>query len=452
MNQLIAAIEVDDEDSINLSFQLNDPRFQKPLSGLYWQIDKIDSDGDLHVAEIRSRSLWDQVINSESVYENHYLEFDSATNAANNKNTYGNLNLLSLSDKQKILTLVKTVLPESGSADFIVMVAVDKKHLDKTLFDFYQLLLWLLGVLVILLSFTAWVLQVFSLKPLNTLHKDLEQVKTAKSKFLSYKYPSEIQPLVEEFNQVLKNNADFIEQARAHAGNLAHALKTPLSVMANASQQSDSEFAQLVDEQVNIAKRHVDHHLARAKAIAAFQSSTHSVEVLPAIQEIERVLTRINAEKNVKVDYEIDGDVNDETAQDFIFRGEKQDLQEILGNVLENAFKWTKDTVFISLKQIHMTDKSPNTKYLQISIEDNGLGIESEEKFKELIKGDATNLKAVDLYDLIFQRGIRLDEKITGSGLGMSIVLDLVNAYAGQVKAEKSKHGGLAVHITLPSL
>lgn len=412
INQLISAINIDEDDKVNLKFELNDPRFTQPLSGLYWQIDRLDDNGILHKSVLSSRSLWDQILNTKSMVDS---------------NKMGNLLLIRSFDGKGLLSLIKVIAPTSGTADFRLIMALDQHYLDDALDSFHKLLFVLLGGLILLLSLTALFMQLFSLKPLRALRNDLEQVKSGRQSFLSNKYPAEIQPLVDEFNQVLKNNANFIDQARAHAGNLAHALKTPLTVMSNVSEQSDSELAHLVQEQVQTARRHVDHHLARAKAIATFQSTTHSTDVLPVIKDIEKVLKRVHADKNVVINYE-------GFNRSYTFKGEKQDLQEIIGNVLENAFKWTNDSIFISATTLKFCEfDSRNNSLLKIIIQDNGQGID-----------DSAD------YDVVFQRGVRLDERVTGSGLGMSIVQDLVDAYDGNVSAEKSMYGGLAVHIVLP--
>jgi signal transduction histidine kinase len=227
-------------------------------------------------------------------------------------------------------------------------------------------------------------------------------------------------PLVEEFNTVLAHNADVVERARTHAGNLAHALKTPLSVLANAAQakdQQDPELARLVVEQIGVARRQVDYHLARAQAAAATRVPGAKTVLLPVIEGLVRVMQRVHAERDIKIAVQ-------PWSAPLSFRGESQDLQEMLGNLLDNACKWAVHRVDVSAH----SDGATFTLFL----DDDGAGLDAQQR------------------EAVMRRGVRADEQVPGSGLGLAIVDDLARLYGGRVELLDSPLGGLRAALTLP--
>jgi len=233
-------------------------------------------------------------------------------------------------------------------------------------------------------------------------------------------FPTEIMPLVTEFNSVLAQNAEVVERARMQAGNLAHALKTPLSVIANAAnspEKQDDELARLVSAQVDAVRKQVDYHLARAQAAAAVRLPGVRTPVAPVIQGLLRVMERIYAERTLEI-------VLLPMDETLAFRGEEQDLQEMLGNLIDNACKWATSRIEVQVETL--------SGELSVSIDDDGHGIARRKR------------------DAVLKRGVRADERIAGTGLGLAIVEDLARMYGGYLKLEESHLKGLKVSLVLP--
>ena len=235
---------------------------------------------------------------------------------------------------------------------------------------------------------------------------------------LEGRFPNELQPLVNEFNHVLQENADMVQRARTQAGNLAHAVHTPLSILANAAAREDTPLAQLVQEQVSTARRQVDYHLARARAAAAVRATGLRTPVLPPVQALLRTMQRLHAARALSFELA-------PQAQDLAFRGEEQDLYELLGNLIDNAGK--------SARQRVVVDVQWSQGQLCLTVDDDGPGIPEAER------------------QHMFERGVQLDEQRPGSGLGLDIVRTLAETYGGSVKAQASPLGGARLHLCLPA-
>lgn len=377
LDQLTAQIELDDELSLNN--EPSDPRFNRPLSGLYWQI---DADNE----SLRSRSLWDQKLNIPPASKKLVP-------------IYGLNNT-------PLLALVRHFYIEDENIQ--LLVAIEANALDAPLQRFNTELWLALVVLGLGLIIAAFVQVHFGLKPLKRLRQEIQAIRLGENNYLSPHYPSEISPLADEFNVVLKTHQTSVERARTQAGNLAHALKTPLSVLANAAAEQQTEFAHLVATQTEQARTQVDYHLSRARA-AALRSRGNRTQVKGVLAGLERVLSKVYADKNLVFDIQC--------RETIYFLGEAPELQELLGNLLDNACKWAKTTVHIYVQQ--------HEQQVEISIEDDGQGLSAEQKQQAL------------------QRGVRLDERTPGSGLGLSIVRELIDDFGGHLELHDSPLGGL---------
>jgi signal transduction histidine kinase len=253
---------------------------------------------------------------------------------------------------------------------------------------------------------------------LRQLQRALGAVRNGQAGQIEGRFPVEIQPLVSDFNTVLTENAEVVERARTHAGNLAHALKTPLSVLANAAQGAEGELAQLVTEQVETANKQVAYHLTRARAAATLRVPGTRTRVGPVVEGLLRVMGSVHAERNLQLNFPV-------PAEEAWFRGETQDLQEILGNLLDNACKWARARVDVTI--------TARAGAVCVDIDDDGPGI------------------AEAVRDEVFTRGVRADEAAPGSGLGLAIVADLVQLYGGQIRLDPSPLGGVRACVTLPA-
>jgi signal transduction histidine kinase len=255
------------------------------------------------------------------------------------------------------------------------------------------------------------------LGPLYALQREVAAVRTGKADRLDGDYPAEVEPLAAELNALVAHDQEVVERQRTHVGNLAHALKTPLSVMLAEAEQHPGPLAEVVSRQADAMRDHVDHHLRRARAAARSQTPRERTAVAPVLEELAHALERIFHDRAVTIDWRCpDG---------LYFQGERQDLLEILGNVLENACKY-------STRRVKAEASAVGAGRMSILIEDDGPGLPSERRAE------------------VFKRGERLDENEPGSGLGLSIVDELARAYGGGAALSHSPMGGLRVSLDLP--
>jgi signal transduction histidine kinase len=247
--------------------------------------------------------------------------------------------------------------------------------------------------------------------------REIADVRKGRAQRLTRSYPREIAPLADELNALLDHNQEVVERQRTHVGNLAHALKTPISVLLAEAQSHPGFLAELVTRQSLAMREQVEHHLRRARAAARAQTSGERTEVAPVLDEIARTLERIFGDKGVLIDWD--------APEELVFLGERQDLQEMAGNVMENACKWCRGRVWAVA-----TDAGRDR--LRLCIDDDGLGLPPGQR------------------DEVLKRGARLDESAPGSGLGLSIVHELARAYGGAISLSQSRHGGLRIELELP--
>jgi signal transduction histidine kinase len=255
------------------------------------------------------------------------------------------------------------------------------------------------------------------LEPLFTLRREVAAVRTGKTDRVAGAYPAELEPLASELNALVAHNQEVIERQRTHVGNLAHALKTPLSVMAAEAQARPGALAEVVRRQADLIRQQVDHHLRRARAAARPQGGGERTALAPVLEELSLTLERIFQGKGVEVDWR--------AADDLFFHGERQDLQELAGNVMENACKWCKG-------RVRARAEAQGPSQLVLTVEDDGPGLAPEDRAE------------------VLRRGARLDESAPGSGLGLSIADELARAYGGSLSLTDSPMGGLAVELVLP--
>ena len=401
LEQLVANLESSEDGRPRLRADLSDPRLRRPYSGLYWQV---DGAGDGEVALLRSRSLWDAVLVAPADVpadgEAHVHRIDGP-------------------DTSRLIMTERMIRPaEQPEQPLRLIVAADQRGMTDPVREFVGLLAIALVVLAAGLVAAAALQVAVGLAPLRRLRHALGEVRDGRTRRLAGEYPRELQPLVDELNTLLRNDADIVARARTQAGNLAHAVKTPLAVLANAAGSEDGALARLVREQVASARRQVDHHLARARAAAAIQVPGLRTPIGGALAGLVRVMERVHAERALRIDVA-------PVASGDMFRGEEQDLQEMLGNLLDNACKWAASRVSV---QVTRDDGK-----LAVVIDDDGQGLPPAER------------------EAMFVRGVRADEQVAGSGLGLAIVRDLARLYGGDVSLDASPLGGLRVTLTLPA-
>ncbi len=404
LNQLSAAVDWSADGRVAVGSMAADARFEQPLSGLYWQLDELGTRPRNAVA--RSRSLWDQTLTLPPP--------PSQYPAAGYR-------VLHVQDARghALLALARPLqLPDEGAPLLRVVVAADEALLAEPLQRFTRLLLAALAMLALGLAAAVALQLQLALRPLGLLRRRLAAVRSGEAAQLTGDFPQELQPLVAEFNHVLGANADMVQRARTQAGNLAHAVHTPLTILANAAAQDGTPLAQLVREQVGLARRQVDWHLARARAAAAVRATGLRTPVLGPARSLLRTMARLHADRDVSFELA-------PLARDGAFRGEAQDLYELLGNLLDNAGKWAHSRVQL--------DVQPDDGRLCFTVDDDGPGIPEAER------------------ERMFERGVQGDEQRAGSGLGLDIVRTLAETYGGSVQALASPLGGLRMRLCLPA-
>ncbi len=405
LNQLAAHLSFDPAGRPVLDAALSDPRLARPYSGLYWQVDTLPAAGQpADLGLLRSRSLWDFVL---------HVPLDTPANGEIHEHRLSGPNATEL-------RMIEQVLRPDDQPELAVrlIVAADDKLLSEPIARFTGPLLLALGLLAGGLAMAAIVQVVVGLRPLNRLRDQLADLRDGRQATLPGDFPSEVQPLVDELNTVLARNLAFVERARSQAGNLAHAIKTPLAVMANAADADPGPLAEVVAAQIALARQQVDYHLASARAAAAAQLPGQSCLLRPAIEGLLRVMNRLHVERGLQIGL---ADCPDQ----LVFRGEAQDAQEMLGNLLDNACKWARTQVAVGVGQVGSE--------LRVDIDDDGPGI------------------AADQQQRVLQRGVRGDEQVPGSGLGLAIVDDLARLYGGRLELLDSPLGGLRARLWLPA-
>lgn len=395
LTAMIASAEIDPFGEVLFNRILGEQRFLEPNSGYYWQI----SGGDFQ--PYLSRSLWDSPLDiRDDVIATEPIFYDSDQ----------------FSD-ERLRIAQRTVGLPGSEVDWQFVVAGSREELDAQLSDIRAILIWSFAVLGIGLFIMAMLQTWYGLGPLRRIRRAIAQIRSSGANRVTDPLPLEVQPMVEELNALLAHSERQAEEARTHAGNLAHALKTPLTVLTNAASAHSPDLDETVLRETLVMRRQVDHHLARARAAGRRAVGLARTNVLTSAEAVERAVSRLYPD----VRFDIDGSAEAEAVI------ERQDLDEILGNLIENAAKYGGGSVFVTV------DAEPDAEFCTVWIEDDGTGIPAA-KHGEL-----------------FSRGARLDTEKPGTGLGLAIVRDVAEIYRGSVELGKSEDlGGLLVKLRLP--
>ena len=399
LNSMIAASEIGPDGEVRFNRPPADQRFIEPYSGLYFQISGIGAD------TVASRSLWDRrlrVLDTHTDVTPHLYDSDEFSSANHEEP-------LRIAERDAILP--------GSDIRWRFQVAQSRETINLQIRRLRSTLIWSFGALGLGLLVLATLQTFYGLWPLRRVRQEVASIRSGEKTRIGYDFPAEIRPLTEEINQLLAHAEAQAEEARRHAGNLAHALKTPLTVITNAATADSPDLDETVIRESAAMRRQVDHHLARARAIGRRATSQARARVWDSLEAVQRAVDRLY--ENVTVD--IDGD---QRAQ---VRVERQDLDEMLGNLVENAAKYGHGRVFVTVE--------PKGQFVDIEVEDDGPGIS---------EADRGNL---------FTRGARLDTTgKPGTGLGLAIVRDVAEIYGGKIHLEESEDlGGLLARLTLPA-
>ncbi len=393
LTAMIASAEIGPDGEIRMNRPLGDQRFLEPNSGLYWQI---TGNGAM---PFPSRSLWDRALSAPANHNDQAVHFRDSNE---------------FRDEPLRIAERAIRLPDSDIA-WTFMVAQSRGSLDRQIIELRSVLVTsflLLGLGLIILA----ALQTFyGLWPLRAVRKAIAQMRSGRESRVTDALPDEVMPMVNELNALLDHNEKQAEESRRHAGNLAHALKTPLTVIMNSATAQSPDLADTIIREATTMRRQVDHHLARARAVGRRGHSHSRAQVWDSLESVERAVSRLYA--HVRLD--MAGD------KEIAARVERQDLDEMLGNVIENAAKYGGGSVFVTVEDAG--------DFVEMLIEDDGRGIPEGER------------------ERLFDRGARLDTGKPGTGLGLAIVRDVVEIYGGTVGLEESEDlGGLLVRLSLP--
>jgi len=383
--------------------QLGDPQFELPGSGWYWQITRLDDKSHDIKA---SRSLFANTLPKLS-------DLGVAAEVGGFRRGYGP------GPDGRRLRIVERVIDVGDLGIYLVQVAGSGEEMEEQIARFRFALIVAFAALAIALAIGAAFQVRFGLRPLRQLQRELASIRGGERERIMDAYPSEVAPLAEELNLLIGANRDILERARTQVGNLAHALKTPLSVIVNEADSAPGRLAGKVQEQAQIMRDQISFYLDRARAAARGGALGAATQIAPSIEALLRAFSKIYGDKGVIFSGGADPRLR--------FLGERQDLEEMIGNLLDNAGKWAKSQVTIDV-----CVEGASRPTLRVTIDDDGPGL-------------ATHLRAAAT-----QRGRRLDETKPGSGLGLSIVVDLAAAYGGSLQLDDSPSGGLRAELRLP--
>ena len=405
LDALIASAGYDSSGAIRLEPRYLSARFQRAYSGDYWQIVPVGGGKPMI-----SHSLLDRMI-----------KFDDSEKAADGL-IWGHAQG---PDQQHLRVLSRRIeFPITATAErddnraYMFYVASDMKEVERRIAEFNGTLIWSFVVLGLGLIAAVFIQVRVGLQPLRKVTDALFRIRAGSAHRLEGAFPAEIEPLASELNSLIEHSAEVVGRARSYVSNLAHLLKTPLTVLSNEATTSPGPLADLVLRQVKSMQRQVDHYLARARAAGALDVLGNRTLVEPVLEDLARVLRQIHAESAPAVEIRC--------SPTLAFRGERQDLEEMAGNLIDNACKWSRGRVRVSAES--------SGANLCLSVEDDGPGLTPDER------------------EHVGERGERLDESVPGSGLGLAIVRDIAKLYAGTLTLDASPLGGLRARLTLPAI
>lgn len=388
--------------------QLGDPKFELTLSGWYWQVTRLDGPKQ----DIRS---------SPSLFASRLPRLADAGVPAG---MGGSRRGYAKGPDDRRLRMVERVIDTGDQGIYLVQVAATTEEIDAQIHTFELDLSVTFVILGVLLVGSSALQLRYGLRPLRELQQGVASIRRGETERIAGVFPTDLAPLASELNLMIAQNRDVVERARTQVGNLAHALKTPLSVIINEAAVEKSAFADKVGEQAAVMRDQVSYYLERARAAVAARKIGTATAVTPVVQGLVRTFEKIYRERELRFV---------ETGGEGIrFLGERQDLEEMIGNLVDNAGKWAAHEVAIGISPTFKDEKSERP-FFRVTIDDDGPGLPPDQR------------------DRAVKRGQRLDESKPGTGLGLSIVDELAGLYGGVFRLETSPSAGLRAVLTLPA-
>ena len=407
LRTLVADVASPEEGAEKYPQSIGEPLFELPLSGWYWQVTRLDTKKpDVH----SSRSLWDSNLPR--------LADDKSAAAAEYRQGYAQ------GPEEQDLRMVERNIDLGNDGRYLIAVAGDASEIDDETHGFDRAIGFTFAALTVALLLTTALQVRFGLAPLTRISESLAAIRSGRAERLEGEFPVEIASLARETNALIDANREIVERARTHVGNLAHALKTPLSVIVNeAAARGNDPLAHKVLEQTDIMRDQVARQLERARLAARSTVIGTLIDVPPVVTALARTMEKLHRERDIAIDIDVPVHAR--------FRGEQQDLEEMIGNLVDNGCKWALSRVAIEV----MADAPPSNGLkprVRIIVDDDGPGLPPAER------------------ERVAQRGHRLDETKPGSGLGLSIVVELAGLYGGVLTLGTAPIGGLRAELALP--
>jgi signal transduction histidine kinase len=399
---LMGSIEPGADGKLSGEPDLGDPRFSIFGSGWFWVVQSLSDPAN----RISSASLADGDIPAPAG-----LAFDDSF-----QRTWSYAD----SQDQSLTAVEARVFLGSGTEIYSFRVTGNQGELSEETGQFTRTMVLLLAVFGLGFVVASYVIVRIGLQPIAGATQRLGDIRDGKADRLEGEFPSEIQPLIDETNALIESNRAVIERARTQVGNLAHSLKTPLAVLKNEAEAAPPGLKRIIVEQTGLMQHQVQAYLDRARIAARHATVTSRTEVVPTLERLVRVIAKLNP--GIGIETRLEG-------QSILFAGETQDLEEITGNLIENGVRFAKAKLRITAARVEHDGKP----FLRLEIEDDGPGMSADEA------------------ELALKRGARLDETTPGSGLGLSIVRDIVKEYNGELRIERSQLGGLLAIVLLPA-
>jgi signal transduction histidine kinase len=407
LRTLVADVASPEEGTDKFPQSIGEPLFELPLSGWYWQVTRLDA----KTPEVHSsRSLWDSSLPR--------LAADKAVAAVEYRQGYAQ------GPEDQNLRIVERNIDLGSDGRYLIAVAGDASEIDDETNSFDRAIGITFAALTMALLLTTALQVRFGLAPLTRISEGLAEIRSGRAERLQGEFPVEIAPLARETNALIDANREIVERARTHVGNLAHALKTPLSVIVNeAAARGNDPLAYKVLEQTDIMRDQVARQLERARLAARSSVLGALVDVPPVVTALARTMEKLYRERDIAIDL----DVPDHAR----FRGEQQDLEEMVGNLVDNGCKWAQSRVAIEVMADRPAADGAKPR-VRIIVDDDGPGLSPAER------------------EQVALRGQRLDETKPGSGLGLSIVVELAGLYGGVLTLGTAPIGGLRAELALP--
>jgi len=407
LRTLVADVASPEEGGDKFPQSIGEPLFELPLSGWYWQVTRLDA----KTPEVHSsRSLWDSNLPR--------LTGDLSAGAAEYRQGYAQ------GPEEQNLRIVERNIDLGGDGRYVISVAGDASEIDDETNSFDRAIGMTFAALTMALLLTTALQVRFGLAPLKRISESLAEIRSGRAERLQGEFPVEIAPLARETNALIEANREIVERARTHVGNLAHALKTPLSVIVNeAVARGNDPLAHKVLEQTDIMRDQVARQLERARLAARSSVIGTLVEIPPVVTALARTMEKLHRARDIAIDVDVPKIAR--------FRGEQQDLEEMIGNLVDNSCKWAQSRVAIEVMADQPAAVGGKAR-VRIIVDDDGPGLSPAER------------------EQVSQRGQRLDETKPGSGLGLSIVIELASLYGGVLTLGTAPIGGLRAELALP--